>query len=56
MQIFLSDLASAALDLGDAEQGLAYARKCVEANPGGHHVHRVLICCLVALGPHRRGP
>ena len=50
MQIFLSDLAGAALDLGDAEQGLAYARKCVEANPGGHHVHGALIYCLVALG------
>ena len=50
MQIFLSDLAVTAFDLGDAEQGLAYARKCVEANPAGHHVHRTLICCLVALG------
>jgi adenylate cyclase len=50
MQIFLSDLAGAALGLGDAEQGLAYARRCVEANPGGHQVHRPLIYCLVALG------
>jgi adenylate cyclase len=50
MQIFLSDLAGVSCDLGDAEEGLAYARKCVEANPGGHHVFGVLIYCLVALG------